>query len=86
MNAPDLISSIPYLPLLTPYRSEESTTDKIESPYEEDVFFDEDKSGDCGLVEEHQETIINGLEEEYQETVLNGLEADKASDIHVTPR
>ena len=86
LNAPDLISSIPYLPLLTPYRSEESTTDKIESPYEEDVFFDEDKSGDCGLVEEHQETVINGLEEEYQENVLNGLEADKASDIHVTPR
>ena len=81
---PDLITSLPYLPLLTPYSSEgsgaervstTSTAERLNSATDEDVFYDDgSKAGNVGD-EGVNETVADGKIEITLE--------EKASDIHV---
>ena len=81
---PDLISSLPYLPLLTPYSSEgsgaervstTSTAERLNSATDEDVFYDDGSRAGNVSHEGVNETVADGKIEITLE--------EKASDIHV---
>lgn len=78
---PDLISSLPFLPLLTPYSSEDSTaerisssstTERLNSANQEEVFLDDDKT-----------QAKSDSWEEQGEGKMERQGTEKASDIHV---
>ena len=84
IKPPDLISSLPFLPLLTPYSSEDSgtervsttsTAERLNSATDEDVFYDDsNKAGNAGR-QSFIEAVPDGKIEGHLE--------EKASDIHV---